>query len=783
MTNSRGLPVLVSVLLAAVSLAEPITDRMSLLEAIEAVKAQGYPILYSSQLVQPWMRVREAPDSTEPLQALDAVLAHYQLRLLAEEGGRWLIVENPVAQSAPVRTSQEPAVAKVAPKLLTIDEITIVANRHSLYDRGNAADQYLTADEIRSMPHLADDAFRALHYLPGAAANDFQAPFNLRGGANDEVKVLLDGLELFEPFHMRSLFSPLSIIDPGIIRDAEVLSGGFPVDQGNHMSGVVDIRSAPAEEAVHQVGVSFVSSFVRSSGPFDSGRGGYQVSARRGYLDLIADSLVNDNETLNPKYSDLFFQTSYAVSDSLDVAANLLLAADNVTFRDPADGENFGEDSTLRYGWLVANATPTDRIRINTVLSGGRVHSIENGEQINPPAENITRYYSRLTRIGGLRSDAELKLDDNRLWRFGAQFRQLEGDFDYRLDSSRQSDFVNNGVPYTAVRNFQTIRDGDEIGTYAAYRFRALSELVLELGVRWDKQTYTKSGDGTQISPRLNGVWQIDERSELRFAWGRYYQPQGIEELQLPDGVDRYFPAEEAEHRVLGFRHRFRSGIGLQADLYDKHYLALRPRFENALDRYEFAPESNFDRVRVGPDNARAYGLEITLRKRQAQGLDWWFNYTWSRATDSINNVKVPRSWDQRHALTANLTWSGEKWTITAVGRYHSGWPRTPLLIQPILDANGIPVGIESDISRRNDENFNDYSRIDIRASRRVPLARGTFEYYFELFNVFDTGNQCCISNHELTFGPAIAATPTIDNYMPRFPSFGFVWTFGPGAN
>jgi hypothetical protein len=303
------------------------------------------------------------------------------------------------------------------------------------------------------------------------------------------------------------------------------------------------------------------------------------------------------------------------------------------------------------------------------------------------------------------------------------------------------------------------------------------------LGLRWDKQTYTDTSDESQTSPRLNGIWELGNQTELRFAWGRFYQPHNIEDLQLQDGVSRYFPAEKAEHRVLGFRHQFRSGIDLQADVYDKRYSQLRPRFENALDRYEYAGESNFDRVRVAPDAARAYGVELTLRDRQSQGLDWWFNYTWSRVEDTIDNIDVPRSWDQRNALTANLMWSGEKWTVSTVGRYHSGWPRTPLLILPINNSNGIPIGIEGDISNRNDAKFNDYSRIDVRLSRTVPLARGNFEYYFELFNVLDSSNECCVSNHELVFGPAIIATPNFDNYMPRFPSFGFVWTFGPGAD
>lgn len=847
MTFCGRLAFAVTVLLTAfLASAQAITDRMSLVEAIEAVRAEGIEVVYSSRLVEPWMRVRETPETEDAIEALDQALAHYRLDLVEGPDGRWLVVEGEaeaaaagftirgrvsdaatgdVLQGASIHSAKQitqsladgsfelrlASASDLAVRadgyvtarrridhqsndlfldvslepvaLPAIDEVLIIASRYSMFDRRGVPDQFLTADDIQLMPHLADDAFRAFHRLPGAAASDFQAPFHLRGGAHDEIKVQLDGLELFEPYHMKSLFSPLSIIDPGIIGNAQVYSGGFTVDHGNYTSGVIDISSAlPDHAPVHQLGISFVNAFARSAGEFDSGRGAYQLSARRGYLDLIADQLVDPGEELNPRYGDLFAKISYLANDYLEVTGHLLLAEDDVRFVDPGDGEDFGEDGSLRYGWLVLDYDSLDRVRWKNMLFAGRVETTEEGQQINPPAEHILRFYSREFDVTGVQSDLEFKLSDTRMFRVGARYRHLEGSFDYRLDSTRQWDFANNGQPFTLLRNLQAERDGDEIGTYAAYRFQLFDKLTVEAGLRWDKQTYGDTPDDSQTDVRFNGLYHLGKRTDLRFSWGRFHQPQGIENLQLPDGVTQYFPAEQAEHRVLGLRHRFLTGLELQADLYEKRYSELRPRFENVLDFYEYAGESNFDRVRVQPDNARAYGLELTLRQPRAEKLDWWLNYTWATAEDRFAGIDVPRSWDQRHALTANLTWRGDKWTVSAIGRYHSGWPKTPLIVLPTIDGLGNLVAIDSDLTRRNESQYDDYSRLDLRISRTVDLDRGNFEYYLEIFNVFDTENQCCTSNHELTINP-IAATPTIDNYMPLFPSFGFVWTFGPGAD
>lgn len=769
-------------LLAAASFAAPIDDRMSIVEAIDAVRERGHRITYSTQLVKPWMRVRETPTDDDAIDALSAALAAYGLGLEPGADGGWLIVRGEFEQPAapPPASAVVAATAAKPPAPRPLEEITVVASRHSLY-ADDRADQFLSGEEIRLMPHIADDAFRAFHRLPGVAASDFQAPFNLRGGARDEVLIELNGVEIIEPFHMRTLFQPLSVIDPGIIGEAEVLSGGFTARHGNYMSGVIDISTEiPEGEPLHEVGVSFVSAFARSRGEWLDRRGSYFVSARRGYLDLIADRVVSEGEELQPRYGDLYANFGYVLNDTVHLSLQTLLAEDDVVFTDPEDGEDFGETSSMRYVWLTADTEFASGIHARHSVFAGRNHSTEDGGQVNPPSEQIARYFDRRIESAGIRTDWVFPLSDVHLFAAGARYRDLSADFDYRLDAVRRNDFVNNGAPFAVQRDIVTASRGEDMGAYAAYRRRSFERLVWELGVRWDRQTYGEPDD--QWSPRINGTYLLNERAEIRFAWGRYYQPQAIQNLEVPDDDLTYYAAERAEHTVIGLRYELRTGLELQADLYDKRYDNLRPRYENLLDVYEFAPESNFDRVRVHPVDGRAYGAELTLRSRGESPLDWWLNYTWSKAEDTIDGESIPRSWDQRHAVTANVAWRGDRWSVSAVGRFHTGWPRTPLLVTPVLDGSGNVVGVDPDLTQRNEREYDNYSRIDFRVSRYVPLSRSNLEFYFELFNVFDTANQCCTTNHALNIGPAISVAPTFDDFLPRFPSFGFVWQFGPGA-
>jgi len=776
--------VAVLLLMSNAAYADGITDRMSLIEAIEHVRQDGINITYSSRLVEPWMRVRTTPSSADPVESLREALAAYTLVLEPGPQGQWLVVRGQPAKQMAVAGLDNDGLNS-PPETgypFEIDEVKIVASRYSLYDQSATSDQFLTGEEIRLLPHITDDVFRAFHRLPGVAATDFSAPFHLRGGKLDEVKVELDGLELFEPYHMQTLFSPISIIDAGIIDNAQVLSGGFTAENGNRMSGIIEISSTWANtEPVYELGVSFVNAFVRGSGAWGD-RGAFQFAARRGYLDLVADAVSVGDEDFTPRYHDVFAGTAYSISDATTVDAHMLLASDHVEYTGVAEGEYGESKSSQKYFWVTLDSEPNENLRWVNIISTGRVKNNDQGSAQNYPSEVIDRSYDRDVEVSSLKSDLSLRITGSQLLMFGLHYRHLEADFDYQIDSFRQSNFFSGGIPLVINRDIVTSTNGNEYGVYASYRFQPTARSTWEIGLRWDKQTYTDTMDDTQLSPRLNGLFDLGERTELRLGWGYYYQPQGIQDLQVEDGITDYYPAEQAEQLVAGIRHWFKSDLELQMDIYQKRYSDLRPRYENALDTFDYAAESDFDRIRIEPTSAKSKGMEITLRSRQSDRFDWWFNYTWSKADDMIEGVSVPRSWDQRHAVTANLTWYFERWVLSLAGRYHSGWPQTPLLVTPILDAGGALVGVDAELTQRNQSNYDDYFRIDMRLSRTIDLKRGSFQFYVEIYNLLNTKNPCCVSDHELVYGPPLTASPNFDDYLPFFPSFGFVWTFGPGT-
>src|SRR5690606_25915151 len=141
--------------------------------------------------------------------------------------------------------------------------------------------QTLSRSDIQALPQLGEDIYRAARRLPGLAGNDYSSQINVRGGLPDELLVELDGMELYEPFHMKDIGGgALSVLDAEAIGGIDMMTGAFPAEYGDRMSGVFSIASATPARQRTSVGISFMNMRFLSEGRFAEGNGEWLVLAR-----------------------------------------------------------------------------------------------------------------------------------------------------------------------------------------------------------------------------------------------------------------------------------------------------------------------------------------------------------------------------------------------------------------------------------------------------------------------------------------------------------------------
>ena len=237
-------------------------------------------------------------------------------------GPRTLRVRHPgflpaeVAVTVPSGATTAPVVVELEAGPVPLVAMVVTPGQYGVLRDGAAAAQSLSREQIAAAPQVGEDLFRIASRLPGVAASDYSAAFRVRGGAQEEVLVQLDGMELYEPFHLKDFDGALSIVDLAAVGGVELSTGGFGARHGNRLAGVLDVRSVvpePDEGRRTELALTLTSLRATAHGTFAGGRGGWLWAARRGFLEH-ALRLAGEEDEVRPRYHDLFGKVTFAPS-------------------------------------------------------------------------------------------------------------------------------------------------------------------------------------------------------------------------------------------------------------------------------------------------------------------------------------------------------------------------------------------------------------------------------------------------------------------------------------
>ena len=734
-----------------------------LVDALRDLEHRGLHLIYSSEVVQLEMTVRSEPRATEPRAILDELLRQQHLHAIGGPKETLVIVRDAESRIAPA-----------AGIPVAIDQIVVTPSHYGILGGQPEQRQFLSREEVRALPHFSDDLYRAINRIPGAASSDVSASFNIRGGERNEVEVLLDGVPIYEPFHVKDLNGVFSTLDAEAIGAVDILTGGFPAEYGGRMSGVIDIASLTPSARRTEIGISMLNSRVLSAGTFSDNRGQWLFSFRPGYLHQVL-RMIDKTSGLDPSYYDLLSKVQWQLSNTTVISANLFSSQDSLRFDDSA--EHARSNSRDSYLWLNARSAITPRLYAQNVVAVGRIRRARDGT-FDEPDQHGTLRERRSFDFATLKNDSTFDLTAHHAIKAGFDARRVRADYYFAAQAVEEQSILHFGTPNVVDRLVRTRPSGTDVSVYASDRITVRPNLIIEAGVRADRQSYTP--DGAHLSPRLNAGWAITPSTSLRAAWGRYFQPQGIEELQVEDGVKEYFPAQRATHAVVGIDHLFSHGWSMRIEAYDKRLTHLRPRYENLLDSLALFPEIRADRLRLAPDRGIARGAELLLRKENVGPWSGWISYARASVGDSIDGRMAPRSWDQRHAVTFSVNYGhADRWNASLAGIYHSGWPTTS------ISGRLVPIGggdyeLHLDPGPLNDERLRAYARVDLRASRSVPIASGRLSFFVEAINVFNRANVSRVDGFDITINRRLTVTTSrrTESIVPLIPSFGVTWQF-----
>ena len=404
------------------------------------------------------------------------------------------------------------------------------------------------------------------------------------------------------------------VIDPGLVGDAVVYTGGFPVRYGNRMGGVFDLSTVDVDhEPQSALGLSVFNAMGRNAGRLDNGN-----------LDWLGAVRIG---TLRPLV-ELAAKTRRARATRTSMRASGTASRIGCASRPTCCGRETSSASTARATararrWKAAIATSgcartaTFGTNVEAALWLGHstIDSFRKG--------SVDRDDIAVGAVNDHRSSEYRELLGRVAWQPGAR-HWLEGGFEW-TDESAVYRYAANAAYTPAVaelfaRDPTLLRETtlkperERVALFAAYRWQIHRRA--DVRARASDPAHDHRGhDGRDwlFDPRLSLRYELTPAWELRAHWGRFHQTDEVHELKVEDGLTAFPEAQESDHFILGVDHRLRNGLALRAEWFRKFQRDPRPRFENLLDPLTVLPEIGPDRVEVAPNSAGVRGAEISV--------------------------------------------------------------------------------------------------------------------------------------------------------------------------
>jgi len=614
----------------------------------------------------------------------------------------------------------------------------------SFTTKPNVATIAMPARAMAGVPSVGEpDVVRIVQLLPGVAArNDFNTGLNVRGGAADQNLILLDGIPIYNPFHMGGLFSTFMDATVGGI---ELMTGAFPARYDGRLSSVLDVRSAEDDRRdVHgTTDISVLAASGRLAGSLGE-RGAWSVAARRTYADALAATFSKDHFPYH--FLDLHGHatymlpgdwrlsvTGYGGKDVLDL--NLASLAGDSTVSRAGDGT-----WAVDWGNRVLGAAISKDVGIAPGLGW-----LFGGSTLVEQRVSTSGFRTRLDVADGAlgqRSDVrDLRIAGSATSHYATHERSLGYDATWtRLRYASSS-------AQTGTTDFDILQRPLSISGWIDDLWRVAPRWLVETGLRAERLTGGR--DWSALSPRLAVKYFLTPAVALTAATGRVSQSMhslaGDGPLRFFDvwlASDEYLPVETAWHYVLGAERRVEHS-SVRVEGYVKKY-----------DRVFDANVSD-DPSRRGDEflsaTGLAYGVDLLARWQPVRGPTGWVAYSYGIASHERDGVRWAPGNDRRHDLNVVATWQLARYRLGARFGYATGTPYTPIIgeitrraYDPTNDTWGTgnpPLYLEPLGGIRNSARFPATQRLDLDVSRELSYHGATIAPYLSVVNAYNARN------------------------------------------
>ena len=694
---------------------------------------------------------------------------------------------------------------RLVPTSNEIEEVVVSASKDNEKEKDEVLSSRMgvlriSSAKLKAIPAMAGepDILKAITLLPGIKQGvDGSAGFYVRGGGPDQNLILMDGVPMYNPYH---LWGFLSTFNPDAINNIEITKGAFPARYGGRLSSVLDITLKDGNHQEWKKNLSFgiLSARASVSGPLKKDVSTIFVSARRTVLDLLISPLAAERDKDEESsykgqtgyyFGDINLKYTYKFSKKDRLYVSGFYSKDQAKIAVDANDGFLGETKLRETkGWGSSfvsarwNHLFNDKLFSNTTAyfsnynyfsnTSTELNAIEDG---NFPSSKNKSDYTSIINDFSIKQDYQYFLNHRHHIRFGGG--AIFHNFKPGVNSFSQIVDGQTTISSTADKTIKA----SEFSLYAEDDFQLSDKLKINIGVHASALS-VQDTSYTAIQPRFSARYLLNKKVALKIGYSKMTQYLHLltsgsltksSDLWVP--VTKEIAPPNSTQYSIGSAFSIGENYGVEIEGYYKD-------MKNLIDYKDgasFLITTDGWEEKVESGEGKSYGTEIFFQKKKGR-LTGWAGYTlsWStRQFDKINDGKqYPHKYDRRHdiSLVGNYQLN-KKWSLNGSWVFFSGNYVTLATTNHItpsykgaanyswwkfhgsgnIESNvlGYNPGINENASTRNNYQLPNYHRLDLSAALKKITKRGNeAEWIFGVTNAYNKFNPSFfVQNYKIT--------------------------------
>ena len=654
-------------------------------------------------------------------------------------------------------TIHEVEINSIAPTVLeiavdrnvTLKEVSVAASAFKRTAETPLSIKNVGRAEMIRTPGAVMDLSKVVQSFPGVLPKpSFGYAVAMRGGAPNENAYVLDGIVLPTINHYSiqgASGGAISLVNMDHIQDMSLITGAFPADIGQVLSGVIKIEGR--NPRTDRWGVKFTQGYTDYGLTFEgpvSDKTSLMISGRNSfsqhYFKLFGVPVL-------PAYQDGQLRLFHKIDQHQDITLIAIGGWDKYTLYNNGKGS----DALLyNIGYIPEGEQSTEVIgtRYRLLRDNGRWEVTLSRDRITNSADkfigNTNEEQDRQISYASSETNNRFNLShhvikDNWQWKYGVTAIHHSNDVD-----SWQLRYQYGGVDTTGIvanMGYLTLAGYTQL-TRRYYDGR----MTTSVGLRMEGHSINEHTQNplNQISPRLSIQYNLNENWSIQTAAGQFQQlPPAV--LMLANASNTQLEMSQTmnvQHIGGGIEYQNGQTYRFSLEGYYKDYSRM-PYL--SVDQISFAQAIGAyvavgDQINAPTAQGRSYGVELFLQQKLKKTYWWMASYNLgfseTRATDADEWKYAV--WDNRHHfnITVGKVW-GKGWQIGAKWRYASGTPYTPFDIEASALRSNWDVlqrGV-FDYSASTTERLAGFSAMDVRLDKSYHKKNYSLTWFLDFQN------------------------------------------------